>query len=268
MQPGYYAAAGGMVTQMNRLDTISNNIANANTTAFKRDDVVIGDFLRLYKEAEDELPLDNHTKDASKFLNRSIARVPQIVEQYTERSIGAFMKTDGQLDFSLQREDLFFAIETPAGVRYTRDGSFTLNDAGRLVTKEGYPVLPKEYTLTNKTYIDIPEGAQISTDKNGNINDGENPLSNLGVFMPQDIKYMKKVGTNLYEALKPEEIAIADQSGSVLKGFLEKSNINVVKEMVSLVETNRLVEMYSKAMKAHTDDMDDTAINRLASARA
>jgi len=63
MQTGYYNAAAGMVTQFNRLDLIANNLANVNTAGFKEDDVVIGDFSRLYKEARDKLPHPNQTKD-------------------------------------------------------------------------------------------------------------------------------------------------------------------------------------------------------------
>jgi len=67
MQSGFYSNTGGMVTQFNRLDVISNNLANLNTNGYKKDDVVIGDFMRLYQEKRDELPLDNNTKEGSKF---------------------------------------------------------------------------------------------------------------------------------------------------------------------------------------------------------
>ena len=69
MNNGYYQATGAMVTQFNRLDVIANNLANINTIGFKRDDVVVGDFERIFKEYRDELPIENHTKDAAKFLN-------------------------------------------------------------------------------------------------------------------------------------------------------------------------------------------------------
>ena len=68
MQTGYYSAAAGMVTQFNRLDVISNNLANVNTTGYKEDKVIIGDFMRLYKEARDELPLENQTKNLAESL--------------------------------------------------------------------------------------------------------------------------------------------------------------------------------------------------------
>ncbi len=141
MQTGFYATTGGMVTQFNRLDTVSNNLANANTTGFKRDDVVIGDYMRLYQESHDELPLRNHTRDAAQHLNRAMVRVPQVVEDYTSHDLGAFAQSDNPLDVALQDPNLFFSVQTPGGVRYTRDGSFRLDDQGFLVAKEGFKVL-------------------------------------------------------------------------------------------------------------------------------
>ena len=94
MQNGYYSVTGAMVTQFNRLDVISNNLANLNTNAFKRDDVVVGDFKRIFQEAKEEMPLADNTKEGSKFLNAAIARVPQVVEQYVQYAQGGVKNTD------------------------------------------------------------------------------------------------------------------------------------------------------------------------------
>ena len=93
MQNGYYSVTGAMVTQFNRLDVISNNLANLNTTAFKRDDVVVGDFKRIFQEAKEEMPLRDNTKEGSKFLNAAITRVPQVVEQYSQYVQGGVKNT-------------------------------------------------------------------------------------------------------------------------------------------------------------------------------
>lgn len=275
MQSGYYGATGGMVTQFHRLDMISNNLANVTTTGFKRDDVVIGDFMRLYEQFKETLPLEDQTKEAAKFLNRSMDRVPSIVEEYTDRSIGALAISENRFDFALQQENAYFMIETPEGVRYTRDGSFILNEAGRLVTKEGFPVLPREY-VQNPQYIDIPEGTVLEADRNGNLyvrtinNDevGETTLiGNIAIASFENPKYLHKVGRNLYEYPEPRlarERLIPEESGALVQGYLEKSNVNAVWEMTGLIETNRLVDMYSKVMKTHMDDLNSEAINKLA----
>lgn len=275
MQSGYYSSIGGMVTQFHRLDMISNNLANVTTTGFKRDDVVIGDFMRLYEQHKEQLPLENQTKEAARFLNRSMDRVPSIVEEYTDRSIGSLTPTENRFDFAMQNENAYFMIETPEGIRYTRDGSFTLNGDGRLVTKEGFAVLPREY-IDGPQYIEVPDGVIVEADSNGNlysrtINNEELgeavPMGNLAVASFENPKYLHKIGRNLYEY--PEERLandrnLAQNSGAVVQGYIEKSNVNAVWEMTGLIETNRLVDMYSKVMKTHMDDLNNEAITKLA----
>ena len=141
MQTGYYGATGGMITQFNRLDVISNNLANLNTNGFKRDDVVIGDFLRMVQGHQDTLPIPDETKAAAKFINRTMTRVPTIAEEYTDFSVGAMEQTENTLDFALKAPNTFFAVQTPNGIAYTRNGSFSISDDGYLVTQEGFHVL-------------------------------------------------------------------------------------------------------------------------------
>ena len=274
MQSGFYSSVGGMVTQINRLDVIANNIANANTTGFKRDDVVIGDFMRLYEQHKEFLPIEDQTKDAAKFYNRSLNRVPQIVEEFTDRSAGGVVQTENTFDFALSRENAYFMIETPEGIRFSRDGSFVLNEEGRLVNKEGYAVLPREY-IESPQYIDFVDGFQVEVDSNGNIynrsltnEELDEALlgGNIAVVSFENPKFLQKVGDNLYKypEERMNEMEVLERSGAVRQGFLEKSNINVVYEMTGLIETNRLVEAYSKVLKTHMDDLNTEAITRLA----
>ena len=274
MQGGFYSSVGGMVTQINRLDVIANNIANANTTGFKRDDVVIGDFMRLYEQHKEFLPIEDQTKDAAKFYNRSLNRVPQIVEEFTDRSAGGVVQTENTVDFALSRENAYFMIETPEGIRFSRDGSFVLNEEGRLVNKEGYAVLPREY-IESPQYIDFVDGFQVEVDSDGNIynrsltnEELDEALlgGNIAVVSFENPKFLQKVGDNLYKypEERMNEMEVLERSGAVRQGFLEKSNINVVYEMTGLIETNRLVEAYSKVLKTHMDDLNTEAITRLA----
>ena len=274
MQGGFYSSVGGMVTQINRLDVIANNIANANTTGFKRDDVVIGDFMRLYEQHKEFLPIEDQTKDAAKFYNRSLNRVPQIVEEFTDRSAGGVVQTENTFDFALSRENAYFMIETPEGIRFSRDGSFVLNEEGRLVNKEGYAVLPREY-IESPQYIDFVDGFQVEVDSDGNIynrsltnEELDEALlgGNIAVVSFENPKFLQKVGENLYKypEERMNEMEVLERSGAVRQGFLEKSNINVVYEMTGLIETNRLVEAYSKVLKTHMDDLNTEAITRLA----
>jgi flagellar basal-body rod protein FlgG len=266
MQTGYYASAAGMVTQFNRLDTIANNLANVNTNAFKEDAVVVGDFMRLYQEKRDELPNENNTKEGAKFINRTMARVPQIVDEYTDFSVGNLEKTSNSLDVALSEPNLFFAVQTPQGTRFTRDGAFSLDDEGYLITKEGYRVLGDDKEAISFATTD----ATIAIDKNGqvltNAAGGTNLVQNKKLFIAtvDNPKYMQKEGDNLYKVSDMKRISIAGESGAVEQGYVEKSNVNAVKMMTQLIETNRLIGMYQKAMDAQMNDMNKDAIDKLA----
>ena len=248
MQSGYYNTTGGMVTQFNRLDLISNNLANLNTTGFKRDDVVIGDYLRLYETHKEQLPIEDHTRKAAKFLNRTMNRVPIISEEYTDRSVGNLTQTDNPLDFALQRENAFFVIQTPDGIRYTRDGNFNLNSDGYLVNKEGYLVLSRD-GIDSQEGIRVSAGLHIESDTSGNLylrnlnNDAIGEQINIGALAIvgfENPRYLKKVGKNLYEYPKErkDEREIV-QNSIVAQGFVEKSNVNAVREMTSLILTQK-----------------------------
>ena len=269
MNNGYYQATSAMVTQFNRLDVIANNLANINTIGFKRDDVVVGDFERIFKEYRDELPIENHTKDAAKFLNRTIDRVPQISEQYVDFSQGGLKFSNNDLDFAMKREDLFFLVEVkPGDVRLTKNGSFNLDEDGFLVTKEGYKVLPSDYFSNNFQGIQIPEGERFSADKNGNLYSNEEPLARLYIAQPKEIRNLTKEGDNLYVLPNLKELEdVGGEIDAVAWKYTQISNVNAVTEMVGLIETQRFVEMYQKVMTSHMDDLNQEAISKLASTK-
>lgn len=269
MQTGYYAATGGMVAQFNRMDTIASNLANANTAGFKRDQLITGDFARLYKTAQSELPIENNTEAAAQYFNRSLSRVPQITDAYTDYSLGTMQRTDNTFDLALSKEGQFFAVKTPQGVRLTRDGIFTMNDEGKLVNKQGYEVLSAD-----KTPITFnPQDSVITIDKNGqistNVPGSTQMVANkkLLVVEPQNLRMLSKEGENLYVPDPADPLTSKAESGSVMQGFVEKSNVNAVNEMIGLVEANRLVGMYQKAMDSQMNDLNKDAIEKLAVTR-
>ncbi|WP_373035401.1 flagellar hook-basal body protein [Sulfurimonas sp.] len=270
MQSGYYSSAAGMVTQFNRLDTIANNLANVNTVGFKEDNLIVGDFSRLYKEARDELPNANHSEDGAQFLNRAMTKAPQVVDAYTDFSVGNTQKTDNSLDFALSREGLFFLVKTPQGVRLTRDGSFTKDDEGRLVTKSGYEVLPNDYFEAGGNIAISNDENIIKVDKSGqmykNIPNSVKliPGSHLFIAQPDNVALLKKEGDNLYRYDGTADLKSLDGTEAVLQGFVEKSNVNAVNMMTQMIETNRLVGMYQKAMDTQMNDMNRDAIEKLA----
>lgn len=273
MQTGYYAATGGMIAQFNRMDTIAANLANVNTAGYKKEQLITGDFARLYKEARDTLPLQNDTTQAAQYFNRSLARVPQITDAYTDFSQGTLQKTDNTFDLALTKEGQFFAVNTPQGVRLTRDGLFTLNDEGKLVNKQGYEVLSEDYFKAKAAITLNPQDTIVSIDKNGVISTnvpGSTQMiagKKLMVIEPQNLQLLKKEGDNLYVPDPSVALTPVDQSGAVMQGYVEKSNVNAVNEMIGLVEANRLVGMYQKAMDAQMNDMNRDVIEKIAVTR-
>lgn len=273
MQTGYYNSAAGMVAQFNRLDTIANNLANVNTVGFKEDNVVVGDFMRLYKEARDKLNNENNTVEGAQFLNRTMTRAPQIVDGYTDHAVGTMQKTGNNLDFALSQEGLFFMVKTPQGVRFTRDGSFSLDEEGKLITKQGYEVLPADYFQTGNSINFDTQDTIIKSDKNGQLmknlpNDIRMALdSKLFIAQPDNLNNLKKEGDNLYSYDDIASIESIEGSGAVVQGFVEKSNVNAVKMMTQMIEAHRLVGMYQKAMRSQMDDMNSEAINKIANTK-
>ena len=258
---GFYAAAGGMVTQFNKLNLISNNLANVNTNGFKEDNIIVGTFERIFQEKRDTLPIENNTKKAAKFINRNINKVPTIVEEYTNFSIGNIQKTSNPLDIALKQENMFFVINFN-GNKLTRAGNFNLDENGYLVTKNGYKILD-----INNNPIQIPINTKnITIDKNANIYADNQKIATLKIVSIDNLKTLKKIGNNMWE-FNPNR-AIISTKNSTLQGFLEKSNVNVVKEMTELIETNRLVEEYQKVMISFMDDLNQEAINKLANVKA
>ncbi|MBU0721745.1 flagellar hook-basal body protein [bacterium] len=270
MQTGYYSSAAGMVTQFNRLDTIANNLANVNTVGFKEDNLVVGDFMRLYKEARDELPNENNTKESAQFLNRAMTKAPQVVDAYTDHSVGVMQKSGNTLDFALSRENLFFMVKTPQGIRLTRDGSFTTDDDGKIITKQGYEVLPNDYFMSKNGISINQQDTIIEADKNGQLfTNLPNSVkltqsSKFFIAQPDNIALLEKEGDNLYKYENISQLYSMDESGAVLQGFVEKSNVNAVKMMTQMIETNRLVGMYQKAMDTQMNDMNRDAIEKIA----
>lgn len=270
MQNGYYQATGGMVTQFNRLSVISNNLANVNTSGFKKDDVVIGDFKRVFKEVQDILPIENHTRDASRFVNSSIDRVPQVSQNYTDFSTGTIKVTENPLDLAMVREDTFYLVRTNNGeIRLTKDGNFQLDSDGILVNKQGYQVLSSNYFNNPEAdAITLPQNTNfVSVSRNGEIQANGEDIARLYIAQVDDIRALEKDGDNTYRINDLTRIRDLANSNSVRQGYSQGSNVNPVIEMTGLIEANRMVEMYQKVMTSHMDDLNQDAINKLASSR-
>ena len=256
MVRGWYIGSSGMNAQQNRLDAIANNLANVDTTGYKRDVSVSKAFpeLLIRRMGDDGvMHVPGGSVDAAPIVGK-IGLGVETNEFFTIFEQGSFKQTGTPVDVALGGEG-FLVIETPAGERYTRNGTFKLGKEGILETKEGYPVLGEngQIHLTEKFIIN--EDGVIFTQ-----NDMEY-IDRLKTVRFDDERYLKKVGSSFYMATDYSGEAFSaedEERPQFLQGYIETSNVNVVNEMVQMIEVNRAYEANQKTIQA-----EDTMMSNL-----
>lgn len=251
MVRGLYTAGLGMTTQMKRMDVVANNIANADTTAFKRDGVITQSFSEeLLKRIND--PEKNSVSQEAKLGNISQGLFVDTV--YTDFSAGNLQRTGGALDLAISGSG-FFAVSVTdrqgnVTEKYTRDGAFTLSADRTLMTKDGHRLLGENGEIT------VPDGI-VSIDENGIIRVDDEEIDRIRIVDFQNPQSLRKIGSNLFDTT--DDTQTSEFNGSVIQGHLENSNINTVREMVELISIARAYEMNQKAVQNH-----DTIMGRIA----
>lgn len=271
MLRGLYTAASGMITEQARTDTIANNLANVNTSGYKRDVAVNEEFsamlLRRINDdnAQDDGKMPNLQNvdaarnyfvpgiDGSAPTVGELGRGSRIAEIAVDREQGALENTGNNLDLAITG-DGYFLINTSQGIRYTRDGNFYRSAAGQLVTANNQAVLG-----INGRPINIPPDAvEINIGADGTVDANGQNVGRIQLASFADRRALLKEGNNLY---RPQNGAQPQQAtGSIQQGFLERSNVNVAKEMVELITNYRTYEADSKALTTQ-DSLLDKAVN-------
>lgn len=255
MVKGLYTAYTGMVNEQNRMDVLTNNLANASTVGFKKEGSTsqsFGDVLTV------------KIKDASVGINnaqRIGVRNPgvRIGENYTDYSQGSYRITDNTYDLALSG-DGFFAIEftNKAGetsTKYTRAGQFTLNKDGYLVTQDGDYVLDSQSRrIQLNTLIDS------KIDTNGIIYQNGREVARIQVADFADYDYLQKYGETYYEPIEGAQLITSD--ATINSGCLEMSNVQIVSEMVNLIAITRAYESNQKIIQTY-DNTLEIAANQL-----
>ncbi len=257
---GWYTAASGMNAQQKRLDAVSNNLANVDTTSYKRDISVSKNFPELLiRRMNDDGVYKNPfgSADAAPIIGK-IGLGVELNELFTDFEQGSLKQTSSDSDFALEGEG-FFAVQTPSGERYTRNGNFHVGVEGYLVTKEGYPVLGEngriflrdsEYTVNKDGEIYV---RPISDDEADSV-----LLDRLKLVTFENPRYITKQGSSLYKdsaVSGPAVPAEGEKRPVVTQGFIEASNVNVVNEMVRMIEINRAYEANQKTIQAEDSMM-------------
>jgi len=239
---GIYTAASGMVAESTRTDVISNNLANANTAGFKKDVAVEKDFASVL--------ITRINDGANAPVIGSLGRGVMVDEVATEHSTGLMRNTGNSFDMAIEGQG-FFAVETPQGVRYTRNGTFAKNIQGEVITNEGYRVLGENGPISI-------QGTKMTVSDDGNIFVDDQPVGKFRIMEFDNKKALVKEGGSLY-ALSPGQTGKAGTAG-VRQGFLEMSNVNVVGEMVNLIANYRAYEINGKVVQSH-DQLIGKAVN-------
>ncbi len=255
MLKGLYTAYTGMVNEQNRMDILTNNLANASTVGFKKEGSTSQSFdsILTVKIKDQSVGLQNVQK-----LGTNNPGV-KIGENYTDFTQGSFRVTDNTYDLALAG-DGFFTIEftNKAGetsTMYTRNGQFTLNREGYLVTQDGDYVLD---TQNRRIQLNTLLDSEIGSD--GTITQAGRAVARIQVTDFEDYNYLEKYGETYYRPVEGAKTTQAD--ADVKSGYLEMANVQVVSEMVNLISITRAYESNQKIIQAY-DDTLETAVTQL-----
>ncbi len=254
MVPALWIAKTGLDAQQTRMGVISNNLANVNTTGFKRGRASFEDLMYQTVRQPGASSSQNSELPSGLMLGTGV----RVVSTEKIHAQGNAVQTGNSLDLMISGRG-FFEIELPDGSSgYTRDGSFELNASGDMVTSSGYKLLNPQ--------INIPEQTQnITVGSDGVVTAqvaGNNAPTTLGTLNLTDFVNptgLQPIGDNLYRETLASGTPVAAQPGQdglgiLAQGSLESSNVNVVEELVNMIETQRAYEMNSKAIST-TDQM-------------
>ena len=259
MMRSLWTAASGMHTQSQNINVIANNLANVNTTGFKKSRPDFQDL--MYQTVQNPgSPSTNAAQIPAGIQFGMGARLAAVSKQFTP---GDFQNTGGALDVAIEG-DGFFQIQLPDGnTAYSRSGAFKMDSNGRVVTPEGYPMLPEVVIPNNSTKITIGTDGTISAVQAGQT--APSTVGNIQLANFTNPTGLSSMGRNLYLQTDAAGNATTgtpgqDGLGTMAQGFLEMSNVNVAEEMVNMIIGQRAYEANSKAITT-SDEMLQLANN-------
>jgi flagellar basal-body rod protein FlgG len=243
-----HTAATGMDAQMLRINTIANNLANADTTGFKKSQVDFADLMYVTKK----WPGGGQTETTQMPTGLEVGSGVYPVSSLKVFSDGVIANTAGELDLAIAGAG-FFQVETPSGeIKYSRDGSFRMGPDGTVVNSQGYPLYPR---------LTIPQdatGVSVASDGTVTVSLPEAEPTTVGTIQLADFVNpagLSSEGSNLFaETVASGPVTTGtpgrDGLGELKQGYLEMSNVDVVKELVDLIMAQRTYELNSKVVRA------------------
>jgi flagellar basal-body rod protein FlgG len=250
-------ASSGMRAQELNIDVLSNNLANVNTSGYKRSRA---EFADLFYEARQKPGAPSPT-GAALPIGAEIGHGVRSVATYKDFTGGETKQTDNPLDMAIEGNG-FFQLTQPDGTTgYTRAGVFKTNADGQLVNDEGYVVDPEITIPADATSITISESGVVSATLGGESEQVELGQLQLATFA--NPAGLSSIGGNLYEQTPASGDAMVvtpgeEGSGTILQGFLEQSNVAVVTEMIDLIAAQRAYEINGKVITAADEMLQQT----------
>lgn len=246
MLRGLYIAGTGMLTQMSRMNVLTNNIANAQTTGYKSDELLTRSFQDMMIERINDPAVVNTSNEVGP-LNTGV----HIDEIYTTFEQGAIEQTGINTDLAIEG-DAFFTVQTQDGVRYTRAGNFTVNSDGYLVTSEGNRVLGQDGPIRVGS-------SDFSVNATGVVEANGERIGQLRMAAFADESGLRKAGDNLFINYSNQQ-ELRATGYSVRQKSLENSNVEVVDEIVKMMTVQRAYETNQKIIQI-TDETFGRAVN-------
>lgn len=253
MHPALWVSKTGLSAQDTNMSTISNNLANVNTTGFKRDRAVFQDLLYQINRQPGGLTTQNSELPSGLQLGTGV-RVVGTAKQFTQ---GNLQITEQPLDMAVNGRGFFQVLLPDGQIAYTRDGQFQLNADGAVVNPDGYPLEPAINVPENATNITIGKDGTVTA-----VTDDQSAPVNLGQITLVDFinpQGLQAIGNNLFKATNASGDPAEGEAGlaglgSIEQGTVEASNVEVVEELVNMITTQRAYEMNSKVVST-TDQM-------------
>jgi len=243
-----YTAATGMDAQTIRIDTIANNLANADTTGFKKSQVDFADLMYVVMR----VPGGTQTESPQMPTGLEIGSGVTPVSTLKIFTMGSIANTAGQLDLAINGEG-FFQLDTPSGeIRYSRDGNFRASADGRIVNSQGYPISPSMSVPSDATSISVGSDGTVTATTPSAV---ASVIGNVQLARFTNPAGLSSEGGNMFvetAASGPATTGTPGQVGlgEIEQGYLEMSNVEVVKELVDLIIAQRTYELNSKVVKA------------------
>ena len=257
---GLYTAVTGLITGEAKQSVVTNNLANANTTGFKSENLSIKKFDDVLIQNYDKIVNGENTRNVIGSLSMG-SQIDDINTYFTQ---GVLQTTNKSTDFAIEGNG-FFTVQRDNGIDnknyYTRSGDFHVDGQGYLVTDSGDKVLGKNKVTNDIEPIFVGDG-KLQSDKYGNISINDENLYKFNTVDFQDYKSIKKIGDNLFEGASP----IENENITVKQNALEKSNVNITNEIVNMMTIMRNFESNQKVIQA-IDETLGKAVNEVGTVR-